>query len=48
MDVTGVLGVLKSAIESPDEFLDHAVRKATEDGLIDRALRSGEPQSGSI
>lgn len=48
MDVAGMLGVLKSAIESPDEFLDHAVRKATETGLIDRALRSGEPQNGEI
>jgi hypothetical protein len=48
MDVAGVIGMLKSAVESPDEFLDHAVRKAGEEGLIDLALRSGEPQTGSI
>jgi len=48
MDITGVLGMLKASVESPDAFLDHAVRKASDEGLIDLALRSGEPQNGSI
>jgi len=48
MDVTDVLGTLKSTFESPETFLDHAVRKASSDGLIDAALRSGTAQNGSI
>ncbi len=48
MEASTVFGALKSAFETPESLLDHAVRKATEEGLIDRALRSGERQDGSL
>jgi hypothetical protein len=40
--------MLKESVESPDEFLDHAVRKASHESLIDRTQRSGEPKNGSM
>jgi len=48
MEASGVIGVLKSALEAPEALLDHAVHKAGAEGLIDRALQSGESQTGSL
>jgi len=48
MDILGVIGSIKSALESTDDFLDRAARKAADEGLIDRAISTGEPQQGAI
>jgi hypothetical protein len=48
MDIGGLLGTLKSVLESPGDFLDRAARKAAEEGLIDRAVQTGAVQQGAI
>jgi hypothetical protein len=48
MDILGVIGSIKTALESTDDFLDRAARKAADEGLIDRAISTGEPQQGAI
>lgn len=48
MEASTVFGALKSAFETPESLLDHAVRKAADEGLIDRALQSGESQDGAL
>ena len=48
IEVTSLLETIKAGIEAPASFLDDAVRKAEHDGLIDRAIQSGEIQKGTL
>jgi hypothetical protein len=48
IDVGGFIEKIKSEIESPEAFLDDAVKRAQKDGLIERALATGEIQTGAL
>jgi hypothetical protein len=48
LDASGLLGTLKAEIEEPVALLADAVRKARDEGLIERALRTGEIQEASL
>jgi hypothetical protein len=48
MDILGIIGSLKNALESPEDFLDRAARKAAQEGLIDLAIETGKPQQGTL
>jgi hypothetical protein len=42
VEASGIIGAIKAEIEAPESFVADAVRKAQEEGLIERALASGE------
>lgn len=48
LDATGLLGALKAELEEPAQLIDHAIRKAQDDGLIERALSTGAIQETSL
>jgi hypothetical protein len=48
LDATGLLGALKAELEDPDRLIAHAIRKAENEGLIQRAVASGEIQETSL
>ncbi|HTR08054.1 MAG TPA: hypothetical protein VMJ11_15680 [Paraburkholderia sp.] len=48
LDASGLLGALKAELEEPDQLIAHAIRKAQSEGLIERAIRSGAIQEGSL
>jgi hypothetical protein len=48
LDATGLLGALKAELEEPDQLIAHAIRKAQNEGLIERAISSGAIQETSL
>jgi hypothetical protein len=48
LDTSGWLGALKAEIEAPDTLLADAIRKAKEEGLIERALDTGAIQHATL
>ncbi len=47
-DAEGVLGALKADIAPPDKLIAHAIRKALDEGLIERALDTGTVQTAAL
>ncbi|WP_027795064.1 hypothetical protein [Paraburkholderia acidipaludis] len=48
LDASGLFGTLKAELEEPDRLIAHAIRKAGSEGLIERAMASGEIQEASL
>jgi hypothetical protein len=48
VDATGIIGAIRAEIEAPENFVADAVRKAQAEGLIERALQTGEVQTVSL
>lgn len=48
IEVTGLLETIKVGMESPEHFLEQAIQKAQADGLIERAVETGEIQTGTL
>lgn len=48
LDATGALGALVAELEDPDRLIAHAIRKATSDGLLERAVATGTLQEASL
>jgi hypothetical protein len=48
IEVAGLFETIKVGMESPEQFLDQAIQKAQKDGLIERAVTSGEVQTGKL
>jgi hypothetical protein len=48
LDASGLIGTIKAEIEEPETLLADAIRKVQGDGLIERALDSGEIQQTSL
>ncbi len=48
LDASGLLGALKAELEEPAQLIAHAIRKAKDEGLIERAIASGEIQQTSL
>lgn len=48
LDASGVLGALKAELEDPDQLIAHAIRKAQEEGLIERAVTTGTIQESRL
>jgi hypothetical protein len=48
LDASGLLGALKAELEEPDQLIAHAIRKAQNEGLIERALTTGTIQETSL
>lgn len=44
----GPLASIKVRLESPEAFLDDALRKALAESLIEKALATGEVQTGQL
>ena len=42
IEAAGIIGAIKAEVEAPETFVAEAVRKALQEGLIERALASGE------
>ena len=42
IEASGIIGAIKAEVEAPETFVAEAVRKAQQEGLIERALASGE------
>jgi DNA-binding NarL/FixJ family response regulator len=47
-DAAGMLGALKADIVPPDKLIADAIRKALDEGLIERALDTGTIQNASL
>lgn len=48
VDAPGIIGAIRAEVEAPENFVADAVRKAQADGLIERALQTGEVQNTSL
>ena len=48
LDASGLLGALKVELEEPDQLIAHAIRKAQEQGLIERAVSTGAIQEAKL
>ncbi|RQH05417.1 hypothetical protein [Paraburkholderia dinghuensis] len=48
LDASGLLGALIAELEEPDRLIAHAIRKATIEGLIERAITTGTIQETSL
>ena len=42
VEASGIIGAIKAEIEAPETFVANAVHKAQQEGLIERALATGE------
>ena len=47
-DASGLFAAIKAEIEAPDMLLANAIRKAKEEGLIERALDTGVIQNATL
>jgi hypothetical protein len=47
-ETAGLFGALKAEIESPEKLIADAIRKACEEGLIERALDTGTIQNATL
>jgi hypothetical protein len=41
VEASGIIGAIRAEVEAPESFLADAVRRAQEEGLIERALATG-------
>ncbi|HLX03540.1 MAG TPA: hypothetical protein VKS80_15645 [Trinickia sp.] len=48
LDASGLFGAIRAEIEAPDVLLADAVRKAKEEGLIERAFDTGLIQNATL
>jgi hypothetical protein len=48
LDASGFLSTIKAEIEEPEKLIADAIRKVENEGLIQRALDSGEIQETSL
>lgn len=48
LDASGLLGALKAELEEPEQLIAHAIKKAQNEGLIERAIQSGDIQESSL
>jgi hypothetical protein len=48
LDASGLLGTLKAELEEPDRLIEHAIKKAQNEGLIERALTTGTIQQTTL
>lgn len=48
LETDGAISALKARLESPETLLDNAIRKASEQKLIDAALQSGQVQTAQL
>ncbi len=42
VEASGIISAIKAEVEAPESFVADAVRKAQADGLIEKALKSGD------
>ncbi|HEV3104946.1 MAG TPA: hypothetical protein VGZ01_04585 [Trinickia sp.] len=47
-DASGIIGTLKAEMEAPETLIADAIRKAREEGLIERALDTGTIQNAAL
>ncbi|RKP43827.1 hypothetical protein [Trinickia fusca] len=47
-DAAGLLGALKADMAPPDQLIADAIRKAVDEGLIERALDTGAIQNATL
>ncbi len=47
-DASGLIGTLKAEMAAPDRLLTDAIRKARDEGLIERALDTGAVQNATL
>lgn len=48
LDASGFISTIKAEIEEPEKLIADAIRKAESEGLIERALDSGEIQEAPL
>jgi len=48
VEASGIIGAIKAEVEAPETFVAEAVRKAQQEGLIERALATGEILTTSL
>jgi hypothetical protein len=48
VEASGIIGAIRAEVEAPESFLADAVRRAQQDGLIERALASGDVLTTSL
>ncbi|PXW22556.1 hypothetical protein [Paraburkholderia caballeronis] len=48
LDASGLIGALKAEFEEPGELIAHAIRKAQDEGLIERAVTTGAIQETTL
>jgi hypothetical protein len=48
LDASGFLGAIKAEIQDPAKLIENAIRKVQEEGLVERALDTGEIQETSL
>ena len=48
LDASGFISAIKAEIEEPEKLIADAIRKAESEGLIERALESGEIQEAPL
>ena len=47
-DATGILGSLKAEMAEPEKLIEDAIRRARDEGLIERALDTGAIQNAAL
>ena len=47
-DASGFISTIKAEIEEPETLIENAIRKAREEGLLERAINTGEIQEASL
>jgi hypothetical protein len=48
LDASGLIGTIKAEIEEPEDLVANAIRKTQSEGLIEKALDSGQIQEVSL
>jgi hypothetical protein len=48
LDASGIIGTLKAEIEEPEKLIADAIDKANDEGLIARAIETGEIQQAKL
>ncbi|MGF6756093.1 hypothetical protein P3T16_003500 [Paraburkholderia sp. GAS42] len=48
LDASGFISTIKAEIEDPPKLIENAIRKVQEEGLVERALDTGEIQETTL
>ncbi|WP_250493248.1 hypothetical protein [Caballeronia sp. GAWG1-1] len=48
VEAGGIIGAIKAEVEAPDTFVADAMKRAQEEGLIERALQTGAVQTTNL
>jgi hypothetical protein len=48
LDASGLISTIKAEIEEPEKLLENAIRKVQDEGLVERALDTGEIQEATL